>query len=250
MMTDFNTDSNQCDLNINLNNLFYLIGLNIVFIFLPTFALTIIYLNIILKVNRRYHNFIELFKSNKNTSNSHDIDLEDKTENFPQPATSTPDMQLNRVSSLKITIKNSISSRKESMLNFTVNNSLSQMPERISLNSFRKNAQNKLKAVIKFSLVTLVFICCQMPIRVFLCWSYYNTYLSLNDIERDNVNEKRFRLINLISNLTKLVFFLHCISNPIIYYVLSIKFRTAFLKFITTNDNKIFGCKFGFKKSL
>ena len=203
-----------------------------------------------MKANRRYHNFIDLFKSNKNSNNSHDIELEDKTENLPQATTSLPNIQLkNRISSLKITVKNSISSRKESMLNFPLNNS-SQIPERISLNSFRKNAQNKLKAAIKFSLVSLVFICCQMPIRVFLCWSYYNTYLSLLDIERDDVNEKQFRLINSISNLTKLVFFLHCISNPIIYYVLSIKFRTAFLKFIITSDNKIFGCKFSFKKSL
>lgn len=69
-------------------------------------------------------------------------------------------------------------------------------------------------------LVTLLFYCCLLPLRIFLLWAYVNNFLE--------TMVKDINLINAIANTVKVIYFLHCISNPIIYNILSTKFRKAF----------------------
>ena len=84
-------------------------------------------------------------------------------------------------------------------------------------------------------IVTIVFFCCQLPVRIFLCWSYLVHHFSpiiLDSNSEIEINESYIFLINLISQITSLVYFLHCISNSIIYNILSVKFRKAFLNIV------------------
>jgi hypothetical protein len=91
------------------------------------------------------------------------------------------------------------------------------------------------------SLVTLIFFCCHVPVRIFLVWSYFKHYLAPPIIDPYESSQspaavsQELRTINLISDITKLIYYLHCISNPIIYNIVSIKFRKAFLSLITRN---------------
>ncbi|CAF0870888.1 unnamed protein product [Brachionus calyciflorus] len=111
--------------------------------------------------------------------------------------------------------------------NDLVNNSKLQSLKR----SGEASSYNKVNFTVVISLITLIFFCCQLPIRIFLLWSYYRHYISppliANETPPTVTNEINF--INIISYLATLIYFLHCISNPIIYNLLSIKFRRAFL---------------------
>ena len=90
------------------------------------------------------------------------------------------------------------------------------------------NGKSKFEYLIKFSIVTIVFICCQLPVRAFLCWSYYTTYNSFYAQNYDgSLIENNFRLINLVSNTCTLIYYLHCVSNPVIFFILSVKFQKA-----------------------
>lgn len=92
----------------------------------------------------------------------------------------------------------------------------------------RYSAYNKINFTVVISLITLIFFCCQLPIRIFILWSnfkqFYSPPMFINNLASNDIN-----LINIISNLTTSIYFFHCISNPIIYNLLSAKFRRAFL---------------------
>nr|QVK45674.1 G protein-coupled receptor [Proales similis] len=86
---------------------------------------------------------------------------------------------------------------------------------------------NRVNYTIIISLVTLVFFCCQLPMRAFLMWSYYKHHFEEVEL---SLTMDDIRLISFISNLLSLIYFLHCISNPIIYNILSKNFRSAFFR--------------------
>lgn len=90
------------------------------------------------------------------------------------------------------------------------------------------SSYNKINFTIVISLITLIFFCCQLPIRIFILWSnfrqYYSPPLFINNSATNDIN-----LITIISDITTTIYFFHCISNPIIYNLLSAKFRRAFL---------------------
>lgn len=106
---------------------------------------------------------------------------------------------------------------------------------------------SKLNFTIVISLVTLVFFCCQIPARIFLLWSYLRDYIEPPLIIIDGSADKNeIHIISIVSNVTSFVFFLHCISNPIIYNILSIKFRKAFLSLGLSKKSRLFkfSCRF------
>jgi hypothetical protein len=90
----------------------------------------------------------------------------------------------------------------------------------------------KRKKNLNFTImITIVFFCCQLPIRIFLCWSYLLHYfkpIAMDYNQREDISY--IYNINLLSQFTTLIYFLHCISNCIIYNILSIKFRRVFIK--------------------
>ena len=105
-----------------------------------------------------------------------------------------------------------------------------------SINSMKAtpkgNTIGKLKFTIIISTVTIVFFIFQLPVRIFLCWSYLNHYMSIFVWKDELIDESNFYIVDLISHMTKLIYFMHCISNPIIYNVVSNKFRKAFIQFL------------------
>jgi len=92
-----------------------------------------------------------------------------------------------------------------------------------------KKSNKKCKITIIISIITILFYCCQLPVRIFLCWSYFRDYAY-----RTNINISQYGLFDLntnsisrISKAVTLIYFLHCVSNPIIYNLLSSRFRKA-----------------------
>jgi hypothetical protein len=60
-----NLSPNQCTFKITKFNLIYVFALNLMFIFLPTFGLTILYVYIIVNTKRRYNSLIKIFSFRK-----------------------------------------------------------------------------------------------------------------------------------------------------------------------------------------
>ena len=103
----------------------------------------------------------------------------------------------------------------------------------------RKSVINKRKLTITLCLISIAFFFCQLPIRCFQIFNIFYEFESLGVEEHDYI---RFKIINIIFLFTKLLYFLHGMSNPIIYNLMSTKFRKAFKKviFCRTVFNRIF----------
>jgi hypothetical protein len=207
-MTEYATNPDQCNLNMRLTHVFYILVLNVVFIFLPSICLTIIYILIIVKLKK--HNI---------KTNDYLIENENETTSFSNLSKNKTSAKMRKLDS-------------EYNLQLESDKAIKYM--RISSPSYR----GKIKLTLIISLITLAFFCCHLPVRIFLCWAYLLHYIEpfhLSETQNELVEESKLNninFINLISHLTTLVYFLHTISNPIIYNVASIKFRKAFMKLI------------------
>lgn len=96
----------------------------------------------------------------------------------------------------------------------------------------RLKAKQKFKTTVKISTLTIISFWFQVPIRLFVCWSYVNTYLAKFNIDYfENFIGKNYNQINLFYNLATLVYFLHFVSNSVIYNIFSVQFRKAFKSF-------------------
>ena len=96
-----------------------------------------------------------------------------------------------------------------------------------SIVSNLKKSQNSNYSIV-ISIIAIVFYCGQLPLRIFLTWSYIHYYLNfVLDYHVNNENQLNIESINFIFRVSYLVYFLHCISNPIIYNFLSTKFRES-----------------------
>ena len=82
---------------------------------------------------------------------------------------------------------------------------------------------------ITLSLISVIFYCCQLPTRLFLCWSYINDTMEIDYEISDAKSLESFNLFNILSHVFALVYFLHCVANPVIYNLLSSKFRKSFM---------------------
>ena len=198
----------ECYLNINFNNLVYLFGLNIIFIFLPTISLFFLYICIIFHLRRN--------KFLKNNTQMESFIFKDKVTR-----------QKSKTDSLIIeeSIKRKKNHSQKSIRKTSINNSSSRYSRSQSVSN-----QNGISGQVMINLfVSLFFYCCVLPVRVFLLWSYLNTYLVTRskDYAMD-FTEKQFNIINTIANTVKVIYFTHCVSNSIIYNIVSTKFRKAF----------------------
>lgn len=265
-MVDFIDKPDQCQLNMTLLHLVYVIGLNVTFVFTPTIALSVLYIFIINKIRRvyKFRNDISDSHLRKNSKVSlvsrrkseNQKLFQDKLENKDQcdqfeirindeiPELKCDDKNYLNVEEPKRIIKFKSNSCPEIQFNhefITLKNQCNNAnkatmkEQRLSINhSIKSTCNNKLKTTIIISLITIIFFCCQLPIRIFLCWSYIKNYVSpieLEEYQPVNRPSDDIDIMNILSHLVRLVYFLHCISNPIIYNILSIKFRTAFMNF-------------------
>lgn len=167
-------------------------------------------------------------RNSKTTSSSSKSQTEPQQQQQQQQQSHIPLIQ--QPTLVQITTKNSIRTR------------LSFESSRLRRTSHKNSNLNtsKFNFTIVISFVTLAFFCCQLPCRIFLFWSYLTHYFAPPPLINSNGEEpiavkNDLFMINLIANLTKFIYFLHCISNPIIYNLLSIKFRKAFLSMTTFN---------------
>ena len=90
---------------------------------------------------------------------------------------------------------------------------------------------NKINVTILISILTLLFFFCQFPVRILIVWSYVQNYYSPVIIHNEikyHVTKTSSYIVDIFSDLLSLIYFFHCISNPIIYNILSTKFRNAF----------------------
>ena len=86
---------------------------------------------------------------------------------------------------------------------------------------------NRKRFTITILFMTIAFFCCQLPIRIFILWSF--SYQLKQNSDNPVQSEINYELINIISFIARLIYFLHGISNPLIYNISSSKFRRAFL---------------------
>ena len=85
------------------------------------------------------------------------------------------------------------------------------------------------KYTIIISIVAIIFYCGQLPVRVFQSWSYIHYYIYMTfKHETHLTNDLNVDIINSIYRISSFIYYLHCISNPIIYNFLSSKFRQGF----------------------
>ena len=134
----------------------------------------------------------------------------------------------------------------------------------------KSTIKNKINHTVAVSMVALVFFFCQLPMRAFLLWSYIthtlndapaieiensmklnasiiptNDNLSMETSFEENdsrIGVESVHFIDFIAYSTTTIYYLHCVSNPIIYNLISIKFRKAFFtlsrfKNYSTNNN-------------
>ena len=99
---------------------------------------------------------------------------------------------------------------------------------RASILAYQKCVKER-RFTITLSLVSIIFYCFQLPSRLFLCWSYLNDTMEIDYESSDSHSIESFSLFNILSEIFALIYFLHCVTNPIIYNLLSSKFRKSFM---------------------
>lgn len=105
----------------------------------------------------------------------------------------------------------------------------------------------KRKQTITICLVSLAFYFCQIPLKIFQLFNIFYNF-ETTSTENDMI---RFRIMNIIFLTTKFLYFLHGMSNPIIYNLMSSKFRHSFNNIVLCKNlkenNKQFTSNFNLK---
>jgi hypothetical protein len=190
-MAEYSTNPNKCYVSISKSDLVYVLCFNVLLIFLPTIGLVIFYFMIIHKVKRRDISFGNISNSNQFVSR--------------------------RILSENLLDNGQYSELKP--LNPTINRTVCTLPKKYG------SLSKKRKFTTIISMVSVIFYCCQLPSRLFLCWSYFNDTI---EISQSSTN---FNLFDILSHIVILIYFLHCVSNPIIYNFLSSEFQLYFQNF-------------------
>ena len=232
-------------------HLIYIIALNVLFIFLPTIGLLILYIIIIIKIKKQIMFITITYTLKENVSikirkpcSSAGNHRTSSTRSTKSTARSNATINSNVDTKMEYDEKEnscraSIIRRSTAISNYNTN-MINRYNRQISnKREFKNNTINKFKFTIIISSITIVFFCFQLPVRVFLCWSYLNHYLLTFVWNQDLIiDDSNINIISLVSHITSLIYFLHCISNPIIYNVVSNKFRKAFIQFLKLNNKK------------
>ena len=206
-ITEYNTNPNQCYINVSKNVLKYVFSFNVLLVILPTVGLTILYLMIIVKLKRRNHLLSRILNSNH-------MDVTPENSKFiikKMTLSGKRDLEYDQIFELK-----PLSSRPSS------SSSQSQNCERIKF-------APKTKSSITISIVSVIFYSFQLPARLILSWFYLKDTIDTNE----NIQLLNgFDLFEFLLHAVILIYYLHCVSNPIIYNLLPGKFRKSLLKFI------------------
>ena len=203
-MVEYTTNPNQCYLNMSSTHLAYFFCFNVMLIIFPTIALVIIYMMIIVKLKRRDTPFAKILNLNQLEAKT---ELTDNTLESSQSMSRMTDLEREKIFELK---------------------PLKSWPMYApSQNCVKKKIESKLKHTINISILSVIFYCFQLPARLILCWSYLNDTVEL---KYESSNSQSLSLFDFLLHLVILVYYLHCVSNPFIYNMLSSKFRKSFLK--------------------
>jgi hypothetical protein len=85
---------------------------------------------------------------------------------------------------------------------------------------YTKNLIIKRKQTITLCLISLAFFSCQIPIKAFQMFNLFYIFQEADPF--------KFKIIDIIFLSCKLLYFFHGMSNPIIYNLMSTKFRRSF----------------------
>ena len=247
-MTVYNTNPDQCELHINFQNLLYVIGLNVTIVFIPVVVLIALYITIIIKSWNNYRNHIKICSLNKSTNESKGNKLSLLSETYnstnlnsyigtkPSSENCLNSNLFNGNNNEIIRLSPSISTNNSSNTDVSVKNRLFYHCSLMLLDNIMKDkAKKKFKSILKLSTVTIFAFFLQLPRRVFLCWSYLNSYWSIFDNGYfEDFFEQYNHSINPIFfiNLTNLIYLLYLIFNSIIYNIFSVKFRSTLKKLL------------------
>lgn len=105
------------------------------------------------------------------------------------------------------------------------------------------NLVAKRKQTITLCLISLAFFFCQIPIRLF---QIFNTFYVFPETDEDK--HTKFKYLNALFLVSKMLYFLHGTSNPIIYNLMSTKFSKSFKSVIFCKSFKL--CKYLSSRSL
>ena len=93
---------------------------------------------------------------------------------------------------------------------------------------FKLKTKRKYKSTVHISILTILSFWCQVPIRLFICWSYTNSFLFKFGINNyQNFLEDNYQTIIFYYNFFILVYFLNIVFNSVIYNIFSVQFRKA-----------------------
>ena len=233
------------------------------------FLHTYLYIRIIINTKRNYNSFKNMFgekKAKSKTSKTSHADVSNevsdlkknrikKKVSFKQALSSTSIQQeskfnykssvdksfLNETFSCDVVTRKDIFSKKLSKnsldLANTKRNRIFKSLSSSSLVSMdfliKLKAKRKYKSTAHISIVTILSFWCQAPIKLFICWSCLNSYLSkfdLNDYE--NFIDENYDAIIIYYNLASLIYLLNIVFNCIIYNIYCSRFRKALKNFI------------------
>ena len=262
-----NNIENQCYLDITHGYYIYMVAYTSIIIFIPSIFLTVLYVTIIYKLRVHYNRTISevslsTFKSTitRNSLESNEI---------PKKRTNTLEVNINPVET-KVHFYSDIyhtgqSKRKNLFIkkgkrndstSSLLQNTQPKCPTTrrqtaVSLDTKYKAFNSRKKFTLTILCMTVAFFCCQLPIRIFLMWSF-TYHFNQNESSQDNFTNSTsetlnnsnhpehdsYNSINLISFTARLIYFLHGISNPIIYNISSSKFRRAFFNLFSLSKSK------------
>lgn len=271
-MANYNKDLDECDLNITYSYLIYIISFNVLFEFLPMLLLTYLYISIIRNTKKNYSLFKNMFSlakiRTKTIQTSHtQLSIQSSVLNHnrtkkvvtfvSEHLSTSVDQETNLHSEVLIEkdfnseymAKRSISTSKSSAdfsnSKYNRNNKkfIKRFIETTSVSSvssslasmdiyLRRRAKGKYKSAVQISILTILSFWCQIPIRLFICWSYLNSYFSkFGNNYYENFIEKNYEIIIVCYNVFSLIYFLNIIFNCIIYNIYSDDFRKALKRF-------------------
>lgn len=189
---------------------------------------------------------VKINKTNHNNNNTNNVIHKNDSENSLKRKNS-----LERRHSSLVSLTNSIPNTKNNKVTRSTATSGKGF-NNINAQSSRNDRKHFTMAILT---VTIAFFCCQLPLRIFILWSS-NFHLHHDNIDSPLPsfnNETRgciqhsntsssiasssnasidYELVNSISFIARLIYFLHGISNPIIYNISSSKFRRAFFSLL------------------
>ena len=210
-ITNYEKALDECDLNLTFVYLVYIISLNIIFVVLPMIVLTYFYIGIIIKSKKNYKSIQSMFapihiKMEKTSTSSARLSR--------QPSEVDP-LKISNIQSMRL---------RENLDN--------NDKEKSSSSVFKLKAKQKFKSTAKISILTVLSFWCQVPIRLFTCWSYTSAYSSkLGQNYYESFIGNNYKTIFIYFNVSTIVYFLNLVFNCIIYNIFSVEFRKEIKKF-------------------